>query len=277
MPQTQGFYRQNYQRLQRLSNRFSSYGDLTYDSIRAWIDLFEQTDGNLAIKILENVYYVNGADVLAAYHSIHQQLVTLQSDLSRIYYAGYGRAGSSGQAMLHKYKLASNLRNTPLEAHFIYMADAQRLRLEQEPMLLFVDDFVGTGDEAVELWNGNQNDPSQTSPPLQSAIPPNVRCYLAVIIAYDAGLRRIHQETAITVLPWKTLTEEHKVLSPTCVMFNDQEKEVIRGYCAATGCAYPSGFGDTQSLVVFEHNCPNNSLPILWYIGPRWRGLFPRR
>jgi hypothetical protein len=38
----------------------------------------------------------------------------------------------------------------------------------------------------------------------------------------------------------------------------------------------PLGYGNSQAAIVFEENCPNNSLPILWSDRGNWRPLFPR-
>jgi hypothetical protein len=277
MPQNESFYRKNHIKIQRLSNKFRSFRDVTYDSIRDWIDQFDYAHGNLAIKILEKVFYVDQAKMLAAYQSVHQQLVNVCSDLSHTYFAGYGHAGSSGQAMLYRYKIANKLRSTPIESNFIYMSDIPNLRLVKDPVILFVDDFMGTGDKAVELWCGQKDNENITRPGLQEIVPTNTKCYLGVIIAYEAGLQNIQKETPITVLPWQFFTEQDRVLSTSSAIFNDGEKKLIKEYCVRTGCSFVTGYGDTQGLVVFEHNCPNDSLPILWFESRSWRGLFPRR
>lgn len=277
MPQNESFYRGKHIQIQSLSNKFRSFRDVTYDSIRGWIDQFDYGHGNLAIKMLEKVCYIDQAKILAAYQSVHQQLVTMHSDLSHVYFVGYGYAGSSGQAMLYRYKIANSLRNTPIESNFIYMSDIPRLRLEKDPVILFIDDFMGTGNKAVVLWNGEKENEEKTRPGLQEIVPTNAKCYLGVIIAYEAGLQKIQGETPISVLPWQIFTEKDRVLSKDSTLFNEEEKRLIRDYCNRTGCSFPTGYGDTQSLVVFEHNCPNDSLPILWCESSSWKGLFPRR
>jgi hypothetical protein len=38
----------------------------------------------------------------------------------------------------------------------------------------------------------------------------------------------------------------------------------------------PLGTGGQQALVVFEHNCPNNTLPLLWKKTDAWTPVFER-
>jgi hypothetical protein len=277
MPQNDVFYRRNHLRIEELAGRFSSFRDLTYDSIVHWIELFDSGHGSLAIKILNSVFYVDQAKILAAYKSTHQQLVNLHNDLSHVYFAGYGHAGSSAEAMLYRYKIANQLRNTPLESHFINMSEIPNLVRQKDPVIVFVDDFIGTGDEATNFWTGTEDDKKMERPALQEIVPANAKCYLAVAVGYTAGITKVHSTTPLTVLPWEIFADAERVLSPTSKQFNATEKQIVRDYCLRTGCPFATGYGDTQALVVFEHNCPNDSLSILWFNGSNWRGLFARR
>lgn len=278
MPQSDRFFRENHVAIQRLYNRFRSFGDITYESIRDWIDQFDRRDGALAIRILEKVFFVDQSKILTAYQSIHQQLASLEDDLLKVFFAGYGYAGSSGEGMLYRYKTANRLRGTQIEANFMNMTDIpSRLLFINAPSVLFVDDFVGSGNGAIKVWRGETG---EESPALQDIVPASVRNrYLGVAVAYQRGIDEIQASIPLTVLPWKIFSERERVLSERSSIFNRSEKELIRMYCRRTGCSssFETGYGDTQSLVVFEHNCPNDSLPILWFEGNDWKALFARR
>jgi hypothetical protein len=277
MPQSNTFFRRNHVRIQSLSNKFASFRDTNYASISHWINLFDSRHGQLAIKILENVFYVDQAKILAAYQSTHQQLVNIHNDLSKVYFAPYGHAGSSAQIMLYRYKIANQLRGTSIESHFINMSEIPGLIRLKDPIIVFVDDFVGTGDDAAKFWTGKEEGKTLKRPALQDIIPGNAKCYLSVAVGYDTGITTVQTKTSLTVLPWQIFTDQERVLSQNSTIFNPSEKQKILGYCTRTGCQFATGYGNTQALVVFEHNCPNDSLSILWCETPSWKGLFLRR
>ena len=75
------------------------------------------------------------------------------------------------------------------------------------------------------------------------------------------------------------LTEADEIFSTKCRHFSRREKHTILRYCRRADSASPRGFGDCGFVVVFAHNCPNNTIPILHARDPggrRWEGLFRR-
>jgi hypothetical protein len=83
-------------------------------------------------------------------------------------------------------------------------------------------------------------------------------------------------ETNMVVVPDQILAETENVFSAFCDCFNDNEKETILRYCRRVDNRQPKGFGECGLVIVFAHNCPNNSIPILHKITHNWEGLFRR-
>jgi hypothetical protein len=274
MPQSVKFYRINKKVIADLYGSFRSYKDFSQNSIAEWVDQFDGLDGSLALKILSRVTYLNQARMITAFKSIHRQLIELlDGELSNCYFSGYGRAGQSGQEMLYRYKMANSLRNSELETHLVGPSQIQGLLGKGKPIIIFLDDFVGTGGEAVEAWQGRPNSPDFS---LNQVVPPNADFYLAVPIAFQSGVDKIHSEPRLKVLAWRVMGERDRVLSTANTYFSGDEKKKIKQYCLRTGCPFPYGYGDLQATVVFDHNCPNDDISILWHSGEQWQGLFPR-
>ena len=57
-------------------------------------------------------------------------------------------------------------------------------------------------------------------------------------------------------------------------------KDLFTAIGSALGAQPPLGFKNQGLLAVFESNCPNNTLPVLWrsgqYAGRTWHALFDR-
>jgi hypothetical protein len=82
-----------------------------------------------------------------------------------------------------------------------------------------------------------------------------------------------------------TLGPEVRAFDEAAALFDtDADRLIARDLLSAIGRALgarpPLGFADQGLLVVFESNCPNNSLPALWkngsYSGRPWLPLFER-
>lgn len=77
--------------------------------------------------------------------------------------------------------------------------------------------------------------------------------------------------------------------SENSVVFNEEERNVIKPMCEKYGNQlfkeHPLGYDNTQSLIVFPHNTPNNTLPIIWASNDNeasageilWRPLWNRK
>lgn len=77
------------------------------------------------------------------------------------------------------------------------------------------------------------------------------------------------------------LTEKDRAFSEESSLFmNADERARARDVAYRIGLALkpdsPLGYKDSQSFVVFDDSCPNNSLPILSEKGKNWTPLFPR-
>ncbi|WP_219605177.1 phosphoribosyltransferase-like protein, partial [Vibrio parahaemolyticus] len=79
------------------------------------------------------------------------------------------------------------------------------------------------------------------------------------------------------------LPSECKVFSEASEVFTErEERQYAQSICTKYGSQlqkmHPLGYQDSQLLVVFKDNCPNNSLPILWSSSnrPKWIPLFNR-
>jgi hypothetical protein len=112
------------------------------------------------------------------------------------------------------------------------------------------------------------------------------RVFFVAISGFEKALARVEEKIEtlklnITVHLCDGLNDSHRCFSERSGIYSSENERM-----AATDIAYrkgvalckqaPLGYGDCQALVVFSHNCPNNTLPILWDHGRHWTPLFRR-
>lgn len=156
----------------------------------------------------------------------------------------------------------------------------QALSKDNLQALVFVDDFVGTGDSAIGYLAKLSNEVGDI---LSSG---NFRVFFVAISGFEKAVGRVEEKIEelklnIAVHLCDGLNDSHHCFSAISAIFSCENERM-----AATDIAYrkgvalckqaPLGYGDCQALVVFSHNCPNNTLPILWDRGEHWTPLFRR-
>ena len=114
------------------------------------------------------------------------------------------------------------------------------------------------------------------------------RAILAVVCGFEEGIvavqAKLHEhDVPLDVVVGVELDEADKSFHESSPLFADSEERLITRRMVEElgkdmGSDEPLGTGGQEALVVFEHNCRNNSLPILWKASERvpWEPLFPR-
>lgn len=255
------FLASNNSRLNGLVQRFA--GHITHvdrPAIIAWLTQFRSSDWDLALRLIESVDYYPQQRILTGAAQLHQQALTVLGISSGFCAAAFGPiAGKSGGEMLYRYRLANHLPDGCL----IALTDLKDFIDNSSTRFIFVDDFIGSGEQAVRTWRN-----------ISWSIKPT-QAVLTVHVAYQEGLDHVEQQTGMSVVSNRILTEDDKLLSPHNTLFSQEEKRTLLEYCQRAG-EFPQGYRNMQSNVVFYYRSPNNCISILRSNNPRWKGLFPR-
>lgn len=243
---------------------------VTEGRIERWLDQFAPEDRDCAVRLLDSVDFITGDQIAAAYRSALPQLVGW--DRAKSKRTGKWRfvpysssAGESGGSMLHRFRMANGLGSTAFHELFIHKSELLMENLESSDTVVFVDDFAGTGDQACNSW-----------PEFQELLPGNPTSHLVLIAVTTRAAYRIQNETGLVLNYGFMLNESDNVFSPKCKHFTPQEKDSILGYCTKADKNSRRGYGDCGLILVFSHDCPTNSIPILHRFNTRWEGLFRR-
>jgi hypothetical protein len=238
--------------------------------IDRWLNQFAAADRDLAARLLDCVDFMTSEQISAAYRNALAALpgwhIEQERRHGRWLFVPYAvSAGESGDSMLHRFRHANNLASGRFNSLFLHKSDLLRLGLGPEDIVVFVDDFSGTGDQIVRNW-----------PLLEELIPGAPRTHLVLAAATSLAIDRIQSTTTLNVQADYVFTREDNVFHASCRHFTPAEKARVLEYCQIAAPREPRGRGESGLVVVFSHNCPNNSLPILHVSRGRWEGLFRR-
>lgn len=244
----------------------------TVNRIAKWFDNFATTEYDDALMLLRGVRVLSGGDVDGLLETIVQELSRLFSgDLKRVVFCGLGNSGgSSGGQFLYslRQKLSLPAGHFPLEYH--------RLRSGVDS-IVFVDDIIGSGEQAQRFLDLHLRGVTATK-------------YYCSLVAFRRGLETLRARSGFKfVFAAKVLEESERAFSADSRMFpEDATRLRVMAMAYRYGQALypkgPLGYDDGQAMIVFPHNTPNNTLPIIWAstrnektLGVPWSPLWERR
>jgi len=158
-----------------------------------------------------------------------------------------------------------------------------RTHLENDPMVVVVDDFAGSGET---LAKGMESFRRQIDRKLWAKYSGEGRISVAVMFAFPEAIELVQARCpGVHVVAATILGEEVRALADEANIFESEEdhrfaKDVLLQIGRELYPSAPLGFGDLGALVAFHNTIPNNTLPIFWSNGRagdrEWRPIFPR-
>lgn len=269
------------------------------EQVRAWLEQFGTERRQwLAFKLLRALKergYFGEAVVTQSCRQLYQQIVVRQEGddygpvqavrkgrIQNLLVSHVDRLGKSGAALLTSFRRVNSISasncGSPEEI-------AKRLAVVLPPrVIVFVDNFIGTGTSASQDLDSALKKFDDAHPRWSEDTP----AFYAVIAGFENAedLVALRTHGKVRVLIHRVLTEKDKAFHPDNGIFEDEQQR-LEAYdmCREIGQhlepKQPLGWNDSQALVVFHDNVPNNTLPILYKRGRQyksrdWIPLFPR-
>ncbi|MFO1447295.1 MAG: hypothetical protein U1F61_03875 [Opitutaceae bacterium] len=214
---------------------------------------------------------------------IPQLMAALKSRIvNETRFIGMGLPAESGTGMLYRFRIANDL---PLaifpELNSILKGHNGNITTNPSSLkrIIIMDDLCATGEQ-VEVRMGSTVNRIRTSCP-------HLKVDYFLLFATARGVKNCRQsglfnEVAAAII----FDDDYQVFSPSSLFY----KEPIQGVSAAVGeevCGHyggklkpllPLGFRNSQLLIGFEHNTPDNTLPVFWKDDDQmpWHAVFPR-
>ena len=267
---------------------------LDYPEIRTWLSQFETSEVEHAKKLLFHYVYYGTSAVKEMYRLLYRKVLVpalvhsllkrgeaasvregvdaVPKVLAQFLFVAMTPVGKSGPMALYDFMRVNGLRRKGSRKDIDRL---ERTGASGAKGIVFVDDFIGTGDQVVDTcWPRIKR--------VKGIGDPGFLCYLAPI-GVLSGIGRIRRETSLYVDALQVLDSSSKVFSSESWVF---EAASERSQACATASKYgsklwpewPLGYGDCQLLLGFHWQPPDNTLPIMWHNEKPevWFPLFPR-
>lgn len=249
---------------------------ISLDRAIRWVLQFEAEDYSLAVRILENLDVLGSTDIRAALEVAHAKLLRKMAEKgtplkgTNTLFAGIGNAAKSGALISYHYRTVVEIP----EDDFLSLDEEKELDLSKIENIVFVDDFIGTGKmiskeikkiaEEVYALSGTR------------------KIFILAVAGYEDGIQHIIDETGASVVCALEYSSSDTVALLDANFYDGlpvAERSLafdrIKRYCRSISTS-ELGFGGIGGLLVFDHNTPNTTLPVVWHNGKGWSPLFPR-
>lgn len=243
----------------------------TDGDIDTWLGQFDAQHQDVAARLLDAVEVVNRQQMDLAFRSLvaalpgwHRYKTKRQGRWRFVPYSI--SAGESGDVMISYLRQALGMRHKSYNELFIQPQNLVKARLTSEDTVVLVDDFAGSGDQACTSWDTF----------FKELVGAAGTVFLLVVAASKLAQDEIGLRTDLQLMAHYNLVNADNIFAPQCLHFDDSEKGTILSYCQTHFPNKPKGYGDCGLIFVLQHDCPNNTIPILHGQHKKWHPLFPR-
>ena len=238
-----------------------------------WLDNFRPSEIPDALLILDKIQYKSDHVIRSAITVLARELeAVLKTSLQKTAFLPLG-ASSSSSGTMYLYHCRKALKLPEDNFPFLRLDEV----FESFECLVFFDDIIGSGNQAIQFFKNNLT--IYTQPIFYSAV-----------FAFQGGLTRVRQDAGFSgVLCGHLISDEERAFTDDTAVFPDPSvrervKKLALDYGQQLYPRHPLGYDRSQALLVFPHNTPNNTLPIVW-AGPEnekapgviWNPLWQRR
>jgi hypothetical protein len=194
-----------------------------------------------------------------------------KDELAHTRFFGVGNPSESGVHLLYFFRQENALSKSHfMDAVQIFSRDDSRQKTLRDPGVrryVFLDDICGSGDTAATYSDAILVD-------LQ-ALNPRVEVAYYCLFASADGLKRVREQTRFgpSSAAVYELDSSYRSLSPqsrylACSEYPEIDPgiacAIVREYGNLLDPDYASGYKDSQLLLGFHHNTPDNTLGIMW-------------
>ncbi|MBM0237707.1 hypothetical protein JNW88_12010 [Micromonospora sp. ATA32] len=269
---------------------------------KAWLTNFEESEREHALFLLDSFVYLNAAITNKLFASAFQGIseeVTRGGDTYHerkllwkrfrdevlITYPTGERPNvtDSGYLFARKARQLLNIDEDQIESPENVV---EIIRRQSHRPVLFVDDFVGSGDQFVATWERQyeMRDGEHASFSSESKSGSLTSVWYCPAVCTELGSQKVLEKASVVQLrPAHFLPARYGALHPETVLFAPHLIPTARDFIvnASRRAGVPPdwtfGYKGLALAIAFEHSVPDATLPLFWVDTPRWKPLLRRR
>lgn len=230
-------------------------GKISQKEIEEWLLNFDNSeDRKVALKLLDKLSFVTYEDLKTLSKTLLNKITSqLNLNIENCAFAPIGGITSGSTHILKIFQEENSLKEK-------LFSDLEKLsNPTQKKPLILLDDFIGSGNTFCKWF---END--KMAKKIRTM---NYDIYYCVLTAFEKGIKKIEEKTKIkTIFGYLYEQEAHQVREGK--LFNEKDKaeveKLMKKYESRLPHDYIWGYDDSQLLVAFQGNIPNNSISILW-------------
>jgi hypothetical protein len=204
--------------------------------------------------------------------------------LAKTRFLGVGNPSESGVHLLYYFRQENRLpKSLFLDSAAVFTStlgeDGQINRALARPDVeryIFVDDVCGSGDTAADYSDGIVTE--------LLALKPDAKLHYLAMFATRQGIEKVRStKFGASSAAVFELDDSYRCLSAGARILLDAPphidaatlEQIAISYGALLRPSFPGGWGNNQLLLGFQHNTPDNTLPIMWAEGDASRPWTP--
>jgi len=284
-----------------LNDNILNYSDLIWEKrvlqqhVNSWLSNFKDNsvidERLMALELLNAFIYYNEKeikylcknvfnefkqslihDMVKTGLSIYESEDNFLRNINEIRFAHVGRPSESGCFILYYFRQENEI---PIE---LFVERWEQINNTIKHLVL-IDDFLGTGDTIESFLDSN------TFKEIKEHSP-SIKVYYLPLVSLQDGYAYIHTKfPELILLCSQFFSNEYRVFSEKSYLYCDEtpeirglKKEICRQYGDDLETEdWALGFDESQILIGFHHNIPDNTLPIIWSQKNGWNPIFPRK
>lgn len=204
-----------------------------------------------------------------------------EAELRTTRFLGMGNPSESGTHLLYYFRQENDLpKSLFINGHEIFHRDAHThtitLKTPKVRRYVFIDDLCGSGSQAIRYSKNLLRD--------MLALDNTLDISYFSLLGSEAGLNLIRKQSAFTTAEALfSMDESFRCFHPSSRYYLGSEQaervqaeSTMRKHGMLLEPSFPLGFNDSQLLLGFFHNIPDNTLPVIWSTKSDWTPVFRR-